>query len=49
MVKDGLSSKEITEILRISVLTAERHRRNARWKLGLAGEKRNVVACLREM
>jgi DNA-binding CsgD family transcriptional regulator len=49
MVKDGLSSKEIADLLRISVLTVERHRHNARRTFGLAGGKFNLATYLRKI
>ncbi|MGL4630184.1 MAG: response regulator [Leadbetterella sp.] len=38
-VKEGLTTKEIAEVLHISYFTAETHRKNIIVKLGLKGEK----------
>jgi PAS domain S-box-containing protein len=42
LVKDGLDSKEIAQILNVAVHTVEKHRRMARNKLGLANTGTNL-------
>lgn len=46
MIKGGLTSKEICNILFISDLTVEKHRRNIRKKLGLSNKKINLSSYL---
>jgi len=46
MIRNGLSNKEIAELLRISLLTVERHRHNIRKKLRIDNEKVNLVSFL---
>ena len=46
MVKNGLSSKEISQTLNIAVHTVEKHRRMARNKLGLANKGVNLRSYL---
>ena len=48
MIKAGLTSKEIAELLFISVQTVHRHRRNIRHRLHLTGEKQNLASFLRD-
>jgi DNA-binding NarL/FixJ family response regulator len=47
MIRNGLSNKEIAELMRISLLTVERHRHNIRKKLGIDNEKVNLASFLR--
>ena len=46
MIRNGLSNKEIAELLRISLLTVERHRHNIRKKLRIDNEKVNLASFL---
>lgn len=48
-IRRGLASKEIALIERMSVKTANTHRRNIRRKLDLTGKKQNLAARLAEM
>ncbi len=47
MIRNGLSNKEIAELMRISLLTVERHRHNIRKKLRIDNEKVNLASFLR--
>lgn len=47
MIKDGLSSKEISAKLDLSVLTIHKHREQIRKKLGIANKKINLSTYLR--
>jgi ATP/maltotriose-dependent transcriptional regulator MalT len=47
MIRNGLSNKQIAELMRISLLTVERHRHNIRKKLGIDNEKVNLASFLR--
>jgi len=46
MIKNGMTSKDISEILNISLRTAETHRNNIRKKLGIAKAGINLVTYL---
>ena len=46
MIKDGMESKEIAEILGVSTSTVSAHRENIRKKLGLLKEKTNLRSFL---
>lgn len=48
-IRRGLASKEIALLERMSVKTANTHRRNIRRKLDLTGKKQNLAARLAEM
>ncbi len=47
MIRNGLSNKQIAELMRISLLTVERHRHNIRKKLRIDNEKVNLASFLR--
>jgi PAS domain S-box-containing protein len=49
MIRDGMTSKEIATLLRLSVQTVGKHRRNIRKKLGISGIDINLVTYLRHM
>jgi len=49
MVKAGLTSKEISNLLYISYKTVEKHRANIRHKLEISNSHINLVSFLREM
>jgi len=46
MIRNGLSTKEIAQLRRISTATVRRHRENVRRKLGLTNSKTNLVTFL---
>jgi PAS domain S-box-containing protein len=48
MIRSGLTSKEISKLLNISLKTTERHRFNIRNKLGIAHKKINLTAYLQK-
>jgi DNA-binding CsgD family transcriptional regulator len=49
MIKNGLSSKEISEFLNISLQTTERHRNNIREKMGLVNKDINLCTYLQAL
>ena len=49
MMKSGLTSKEIGEMMHISSQTVDKHRRNIRKKLGLTNEKVNLASYLQQL
>jgi ATP/maltotriose-dependent transcriptional regulator MalT len=49
LIKNGLSNKEITALLHISLLTVERHRHNVRKKLRIDNKKVNLATFLRDL
>jgi len=49
MIKNGLTSKEISGMLSISILTVERHRFNVRKKLGLVKQGLNLTTFLKTL
>ncbi|MCM8813175.1 MAG: response regulator [Candidatus Omnitrophica bacterium] len=49
MIRKGLSSKEIAEMLNVSQKTVDRHRNNIREKLGLVRQDTNLTAYLKQM
>ena len=46
MVKGGLTSKEISDLLNISYQTVEKHRRNIRHKMGISNKDINLTSFL---
>ncbi len=46
MIRNGFSSKEISELLNISLPTTERHRNNIRRKLGIVNKNLNLITYL---
>ena len=46
MVKGGLTSKEISDLLDISYQTVEKHRRNIRHKMGISNKDINLTSFL---
>jgi PAS domain S-box-containing protein len=48
LVKGGLASKDISNLLNISYRTIEKHRRNIRQKLGISNKRINLTSFLRE-
>ena len=49
MIKSGLTSKEISELLHISLQTTERHRNNIRRKLGITRKKINLATYIQSL
>jgi PAS domain S-box-containing protein len=49
MIKGGLTSKEISDLLTISCLTVSKHRRNIRKKLKISHNKVNLTSYLHEL
>ena len=49
MIKGGLSSKDISELLNISQATVDRHRKNIRRKLNLTNQDINLTTFLRNL
>ena len=49
MIKNGLTSKEISNLLNISLRTTERHRLNIRNKLGIVNNDVNLTSFLRTL
>lgn len=47
MIQSGLSTKEIAELLNVSPLTINKHRRNIRKKLGISNKESNLTSYLR--
>jgi PAS domain S-box-containing protein len=49
MLKGGLSSKEISNLLNVSLQTVEKHRKNVRKKLGLSNKGINLTSYLQNL
>lgn len=49
MVKNGLTNKEISELLHIALHTVEKHRRTSRKKLGISNTKINFTTYLQSL
>lgn len=49
MIKGGIASKEISDILSISLQTVEKHRKNIRRKLGLSNKDINLFSFLQSL
>jgi PAS domain S-box-containing protein len=49
LIRDGLSSKEIAEVMGVSVATVSGHRRGIRAKLGLKSRKKNLRTYLQHL
>ncbi|MGA1825533.1 MAG: helix-turn-helix transcriptional regulator [bacterium] len=49
LIKNGLSSKEISNLLYISLPTAEKHRNNIRKKLGIVKKNINLSSYLQNI
>ena len=48
MIKTGLSSKDMSKLLNISIKTVDKHRRNIRRKLKITNTETNLTSLLRE-
>jgi DNA-binding NarL/FixJ family response regulator len=48
LARNGAASKEVARLLHISETTVERHRHNTRRKVGICGQKVNLVTYLSE-
>ncbi len=49
MIKNGLSSKEISGLLAVSPQTVEKHRKNIREKLGISNKGVNLTTFLQQL
>jgi len=49
IIKGGLPSKEISELLKVSYQTVDKHRRNIRKKLGISKKKVNLTSFLQKL
>ena len=49
IIKGGLTSKEISQVLNISHQTVEKHRKSIRKKLGISGKKVNLTSFLQSL
>ena len=49
LIKGGLRSKEISELLNISYQTIDKHRRNIRKKLGISKKRANLTSFLQKL
>ena len=49
MIKGGLTSKEISNLLNISSQTVEKHRKNIRNKLGITNKRANLSSYLHKL
>ena len=49
MAKNGMKNKEIAAILKITLQTVEKHKKNIRKKLGISGQKINLRTFLERL